>query len=1003
MAMMGGGALSALGMATMFLPTGEPGSTTEQASSVVGGVATGAGMGAMVGSVFPGIGTAVGAVVGGLMGGIGPILNTFSTNAENAAKAVEQLRLASESAAGKLGSAEQAFLGIDIKGLEDIPLEAFGEKTAEAQSQLNGFVEALTAAKDAEENSTEKTRIGQISQMSSAEQLINSSMFQGMIAQAAGAGASKDQIELMLEGYLDVSDKEFFADRVKEYLDSVIPDDATSEQISATFTSNLIDAANKVSSAASLELDTFLSEQRDYDTMRSGRQVMVGSNETDFMGVISGLQSGFTESASQALDAMMQRYNAGEITSQQFAQEVLAGSTYEGAGSEIASRLGDIKINGQSILEADPEFLMQILSALQNITSLTPDVSALSGEVQVFNDNTRAASESLISLLSNSDLESFGKKIDDIDFTNINTQSITELEAQLRALPGEGPKIADFFNKMIADGVTFDDALKALKLALSGTVTNLDYLADRAKNDIYFNIYYKQSIIGEGPTTGTYVPSGITAPMEMPGVSDLVSAATSSSGGGGGGGSSDTSAIEDAYDKQIEKQDKLIEKIKEERDERQKLLDLEKQAFDFSMKEQDLKNQIARARAEGRTAEAAMLQAQLDNARATNKEQETERARREREDRRIERAEKRKEELSRAKEIALEEARGDGGGGGGGGGMSDEEIKRIQARAEYLQEQLSKSIFKFSADIESAILDKGLAGFFDSKPVQQFRDEMLKLGVPVEQVNEYLDTVFDGFIQDTQLISTQEFKNVEDGLKKLGFEGERLTDIVGNAFAIMQDENLTDTEKIDLIKQAFYEAGMNAGEAEDAAKRFVSQLGISDSVINSWNSLATATGRAAFAQEVFDNAKADGVTLPSQLRRQLNEAGVVFASGGYVSGPGTSTSDSIPERLSNGEYVVRASMVDKYGLPFLEAINKGVLPSMATGGMISRYPSVAARMAGGGYVYRGMAAGGLVNGTSAEYNINVNVETNASADDIANKVMQSLQRRDKMNRAGIRI
>jgi TP901 family phage tail tape measure protein len=1003
MAMMGGGALSALGMATMFLPTGEPGSTTEQASSVVGGVATGAGMGAMVGSVFPGIGTAVGAVVGGLMGGIGPILNTFSTNAENAAKAVEQLRLASESAAGKLGSAEQAFLGIDIKGLEDIPLEAFGEKTAEAQSQLNGFVEALTAAKDAEENSTEKTRIGQISQMSSAEQLINSSMFQGMIAQAAGAGASKDQIELMLEGYLDVSDKEFFADRVKEYLDSVIPDDATSEQISATFTSNLIDAANKVSSAASLELDTFLSEQRDYDTMRSGRQVMVGSNETDFMGVISGLQSGFTESASQALDAMMQRYNAGEITSQQFAQEVLAGSTYEGAGSEIASRLGDIKINGQSILEADPEFLMQILSALQNITSLTPDVSALSGEVQVFNDNTRAASESLISLLSNSDLESFGKKIDDIDFTNINTQSITELEAQLRALPGEGPKIADFFNKMIADGVTFDDALKALKLALSGTVTNLDYLADRAKNDIYFNIYYKQSIIGEGPTTGTYVPSGITAPMEMPGVSDLVSAATSSSGGGGGGGSSDTSAIEDAYDKQIEKQDKLIEKIKEERDERQKLLDLEKQAFDFSMKEQDLKNQIARARAEGRTAEAAMLQAQLDNARATNKEQETERARREREDRRIERAEKRKEELSRAKEIALEEARGDGGGGGGGGGMSDEEIKRIQARAEYLQEQLSKSIFKFSADIESAILDKGLAGFFDSKPVQQFRDEMLKLGVPVEQVNEYLDTVFDGFIQDTQLISTQEFKNVEDGLKKLGFEGERLTDIVGNAFAIMQDENLTDTEKIDLIKQAFYEAGMNAGEAEDAAKRFVSQLGISDSVINSWNSLATATGRAAFAQEVFDNAKADGVTLPSQLRRQLNEAGVVFASGGYVSGPGTSTSDSIPVRLSNGEYVVRASMVDKYGLPFLEAINKGVLPSMATGGMISRYPSVAARMAGGGYVYRGMAAGGLVNGTSAEYNINVNVETNASADDIANKVMQSLQRRDKMNRAGIRI
>lgn len=34
-----------------------------------------------------------------------------------------------------------------------------------------------------------------------------------------------------------------------------------------------------------------------------------------------------------------------------------------------------------------------------------------------------------------------------------------------------------------------------------------------------------------------------------------------------------------------------------------------------------------------------------------------------------------------------------------------------------------------------------------------------------------------------------------------------------------------------------------------------------------------------------------------------------FASGGYVSGPGTSTSDSIPARLSAGEYVIRAEAV----------------------------------------------------------------------------------------------
>ena len=50
------------------------------------------------------------------------------------------------------------------------------------------------------------------------------------------------------------------------------------------------------------------------------------------------------------------------------------------------------------------------------------------------------------------------------------------------------------------------------------------------------------------------------------------------------------------------------------------------------------------------------------------------------------------------------------------------------------------------------------------------------------------------------------------------------------------------------------------------------------------------------------------------------------ATGGYISGPGTSTSDSIPAMLSNGEYVVKAEAVRKVGLPTLEAINRGESP-----------------------------------------------------------------------------
>jgi hypothetical protein len=58
------------------------------------------------------------------------------------------------------------------------------------------------------------------------------------------------------------------------------------------------------------------------------------------------------------------------------------------------------------------------------------------------------------------------------------------------------------------------------------------------------------------------------------------------------------------------------------------------------------------------------------------------------------------------------------------------------------------------------------------------------------------------------------------------------------------------------------------------------------------------------------------------------------ASGGYISGPGSGTSDSIPARLSNGEFVVRASQTAKH-LPLLKALNSGMLPGYAGGGYVT--------------------------------------------------------------------
>ncbi|APZ43129.1 phage tail protein [Acidihalobacter ferrooxydans] len=60
-----------------------------------------------------------------------------------------------------------------------------------------------------------------------------------------------------------------------------------------------------------------------------------------------------------------------------------------------------------------------------------------------------------------------------------------------------------------------------------------------------------------------------------------------------------------------------------------------------------------------------------------------------------------------------------------------------------------------------------------------------------------------------------------------------------------------------------------------------------------------------------------------------------FAGGGLVPGPGSATSDSIPARLSAGEYVVRAAAVRQVGVAFLDSLNGLSAGPRFTGGELS--------------------------------------------------------------------
>ena len=69
------------------------------------------------------------------------------------------------------------------------------------------------------------------------------------------------------------------------------------------------------------------------------------------------------------------------------------------------------------------------------------------------------------------------------------------------------------------------------------------------------------------------------------------------------------------------------------------------------------------------------------------------------------------------------------------------------------------------------------------------------------------------------------------------------------------------------------------------------------------------------------------------------------ATGGYISGPGTGTSDSIPAMLSNGEYVIRSAAVNMIGRPALDALNAGRVPEFSGGGSVD--DTIAAATGGG--------------------------------------------------------
>lgn len=133
------------------------------------------------------------------------------------------------------------------------------------------------------------------------------------------------------------------------------------------------------------------------------------------------------------------------------------------------------------------------------------------------------------------------------------------------------------------------------------------------------------------------------------------------------------------------------------------------------------------------------------------------------------------------------------------------------------------------------------------------------------------------------------------------------------------------------------EASDRATEALDKLSKGVDESG--NKLVESFQSLASGLGSGGSSGGLFSS-------LFGGRGSSFEDAGFAdglgawgaHASGGYITGPGGPRDDLIPARLSNGEYVIQADVVGRYGRGFFDRLNDNRPRRFADGGYVGTMP-----------------------------------------------------------------
>lgn len=295
-------------------------------------------------------------------------------------------------------------------------------------------------------------------------------------------------------------------------------------------------------------------------------------------------------------------------------------------------------------------------------------------------------------------------------------------------------------------------------------------------------------------------------------------------------------------------------------------------------------------------------------------------------------------------------------------GIEDDETR--QAVADRISEQERNAKELYMAQIEAL-------QYAERYKQQQANSKelMATFGADPNSVKAYIDaiktTVTDAMAEIDQAMATAG----ED--QEAGING--LAKVLGmNPEAIKEElavKNETLQEFVDNYKQKLVDAGeaetnqvKNTKAWKDAMVSYWREAG--KSMGEAFNSILTGTKSAGaalgdFVKTIFQNAlkiatewlglfaiysivgdpklaaRWAGHTLFGMDFGSKTKGKFGFATGGYVAGPGTGTSDSIPAMLSNGEYVITSQAVNRIGRDNLDAINAGHVPDLGSSGGVT--------------------------------------------------------------------